>query len=143
MATRKRKVRKLRGSRTMGWGQVGQHRKSGGKGGHGNAGLHKHKWSWTVVYAPDHFGKEGFKPRGRVNKVKAWISVGKLDELYQSRGASGERDGLPVLDLSALGYEKLLGGGSVKGAYYVIVGSFTEGAKEKVEAAGGKISAGP
>ncbi len=142
MATRKRKVRKLRGSRTMGWGQVGQHRNSGGKGGHGMAGLHKHKWSWTVVYDPDHFGKEGFKPRGRANKVRSWVNVGGLDEIYQKHGGSVEKDGLPLINLSELGYEKLLGGGSVSRAYYVIVGSFTNGAKEKVEAAGGKISTG-
>ena len=33
MPTRLRKTRKLRGGRHMGWGQVGQHRASGHKGG--------------------------------------------------------------------------------------------------------------
>ena len=38
MPTRLRKVRKQRGSRTHGYGQIGQHRHSGKQGGHGNAG---------------------------------------------------------------------------------------------------------
>ncbi|MGA2874798.1 MAG: 50S ribosomal protein L15, partial [Nitrososphaerales archaeon] len=54
MASRLRKVRRLRGSRTHGWGQIGQHRRTGSKGGSGMAGLHKHKWSYTVKYMPDH-----------------------------------------------------------------------------------------
>jgi len=33
-----RKTRKMRGSRTHGYGQVGQHRKSGSRGGVGKAG---------------------------------------------------------------------------------------------------------
>ena len=42
MATRLRKTRKLRGGRHMGWGQVGQHRSFGHKGGLGRSGHLKH-----------------------------------------------------------------------------------------------------
>lgn len=66
MPHRKRKVRKKRGSRPHGYGRVGLHRGKGMRGGRGKAGLHKHKWSYTVIYAPDHFGKRGFKPPRRV-----------------------------------------------------------------------------
>ena len=48
MPTRLRKTRKLRGGRHMGWGQVGQHRASGHKGGLGRSGHLKHLWS-TVI----------------------------------------------------------------------------------------------
>ena len=57
----KRDVRKYRGSRTHGYGTVGQHRKGGQRGGKGKAGLHKGGWTWTVKYDPKHFGKYGFK----------------------------------------------------------------------------------
>ena len=140
MSTRKRKVRKLRGSRTMGWGQVGQHRKSGMKGGVGNAGLHKHKWSWTIVYAPDHFGKKGFHSINRLSKSRKWVNVGQLDEIYESQKEKKEINGMSLLDLSSMGYDKLLGRGRVSRAYFVVVGRFTAKAKEAVEAAGGKIS---
>ncbi|MEM3816270.1 MAG: 50S ribosomal protein L15, partial [Candidatus Bathyarchaeia archaeon] len=54
-----RKIRKKRGSRTCGYGRVGQHRKSGSKGER-RAGRHKHLWSWVLRYEPDYFGYKGF-----------------------------------------------------------------------------------
>ena len=58
MPTRLRKTRKLRGGRHMGWGQVGQHRASGHKGGLGRSGHMKHLWSTVIKEDPDHFGHE-------------------------------------------------------------------------------------
>lgn len=143
MPTRLRKHRRLRGSRTVGWGQVGQHRKAGGRGGRGRAGLHKHKWSWTVKYAPNHFGSPVFKPPGS-SKVARWLNVGQLDVLASKAGArtrSGKKE-KSTLDLKNLGYGKLLGGGLVKGAFRILVDTFTKSAKAKVEQAGGEIVTG-
>jgi large subunit ribosomal protein L15 len=133
MPTRLRKIRHLRGSRTHGYGQVGQHRHSGKQGGHGNAGLHKHKWSWLVKYDPDHFGRDPFKPP-RTIKIARWMNVGELDNL-----AKGVEEPI-TLDLSAMGVEKLLGSGNVHHAYIVKVSSFTHRAKLKIEKIGGKIT---
>ena len=49
MATRFRKSRRQRGTRYCGWGQIGQHRQSGSRGGVGQAGKHKHFWIRTVI----------------------------------------------------------------------------------------------
>ena len=139
MATRKRKSRKKRGTRTVGYGRVGQHRKHGDIGGRGKAGLHKHKWSWTVKYAPDHFGRRGFRPpMPSPAKAERWVNVSSLDILSEKFGGK-EKDGLKVIDLTKLGVEKLLGSGTVNGSYYVIVEQATKRAIEKVEEAGGKV----
>lgn len=135
MPTRLRKVRKQRGSRTHGYGQIGQHRHSGKQGGHGNAGLHKHKWSWLILNDPDHFGRDPFKPPSW-HKVSKWANVGELG----SFAGDGASKGGPVsIDLDARGVEKLLGAGDVTRAYIVKVSSYTERAKQKLEEAGGKI----
>lgn len=115
--------------RTHGYGQIGQHRHSGSRGGHGNAGLHKHKWSWLIINDPDHFGRDPFRPPGHV-KPSTWVNVGELGSL-----AMGRKE----LDLTELGFEKLLGSGAAGGPYIVKVGSFTKKAQAKIEAAGGKI----
>lgn len=133
MPTRLRKVRRLRGSRTHGYGQIGQHRHSGKQGGHGNAGLHKHKWSWMVVNDPNHFGRDAFRVPGS-REVSKWVNVGDLDGL----APAGSKGGVE-LNLTSMGVEKLLGSGVVKGAYNVRVDAFTERAKAKLEKAGGKI----
>jgi large subunit ribosomal protein L15 len=129
VATRTRKSRKYRGSRTHGYGQIGQHRHSGSRGGHGNAGLHKHKWSWLIKYDPDHFGRDPFRPRGYVRPIN-WANVGDLDTLASGRS----------VDLTSMGIKKLLGSGTVSGSYEVKVDSFTKRAQAKIEAAGGKIA---
>jgi len=133
MPTRLRKVRRLRGSRTHGYGQIGQHRHSGKQGGHGQAGLHKHKWSWLVQNDPDHFGRDPFRPPQYYDKAARWINVGDLD------GMSGKSKSPLTLDLTAMGVEKLLGSGTVAKAFLVKVDSFTKRAQSKIEAAGGKI----
>jgi len=96
------------------------------KGGAGRAGMLKHKWTWTVKYEPDHFGKEGFNPPKRSISEK-WINVGQLDELSADIGKGKSR--VKILDLAGMGYGKLLGQGDVKGSYRVIVGSFSESAQ--------------
>ena len=123
----------MRGSRTHGYGQVGQHRHSGQQGGHGNAGLHKHKWSWTIKYEPDHFGRDDFVPPG-YPKVERWVNVGDLDDF----GFPAGKDPLEV-DLTSMGVQKLLGSGNVGRAYNVKVPSFTKRAESKLQEAGGKI----
>jgi large subunit ribosomal protein L15 len=129
LPTRTRKARRYRGMRTHGYGQVGQHRHSGKQGGHGNAGLHKHKWSWLVINDPDHFGRDPFRPPGHIRPAR-WANVGQLDGLAK---------GVKSLDLSSMGIDKLLGSGEVGGAYEVKVDFFTKKAQAKIEAAGGKI----
>jgi len=131
---RKRKVRKRRGSRTYGWGQVGQHRAGGRKGGKGKAGRSKHKWTYTVKYTPDYFGKRGFhRP---VSQKEKTINVGELEELA-TRTATEEKG--KIIDLERLGYDKLLGAGKVNRAMNVEVKSCSKSAAKKIQEAGGKI----
>lgn len=123
----------MRGSRTHGYGQIGQHRHSGKQGGHGAAGLHKHKWSWLNVHEPDHYGRDSFKPPS-FHKPAKWANVGDLNMFVQEDGK-----GPLIVDLEAKGVEKLLGSGEVTRAFNVKVSSYTERAKKKLEEAGGKI----
>jgi large subunit ribosomal protein L15 len=140
MPHKKRKVRKKRGSRTHGYGQVGQHRGGGQRGGHGKVGFHKHKWTYTVKYDPDRFTKHGFIPHRR-KKVNA-INIGKLDEqisnLIDSKQAEKTKDGVKV-NLNFLGYDKLLGKGEVTHPLIVQIDSWSKSAAEKIEESGGKI----
>ncbi len=135
-----RKTRKKRGSRTHGYGRIGQHRGGGQRGGHGNVGYDKHKWTYTVKYDPDRFGKKGFKPR--VEKAVTTINVGELDEqiavLLEKKQAGKTKQGIRV-HLDRLGYNKLLGRGKVTHPLIIQVDAYSESAAKKIEEAGGKI----
>ena len=135
-----RKVRKMRGSRTHGYGVVGQHRKKGTKG-YRKVGRHKGGWTYTVKYEPDYFGKRGFTPKGMRQKVNA-INVGELEELIDKLSKEQKLEkkaGKVILDLEGLGYNKLLGMGKITQPILVKVGFCSETAVKKVEAVGGQI----
>jgi len=133
-----RKIRKKRGSRTHGWGRVGQHRAGGSRGGHGKAGFHKHKWTYMIKYEPDYFGKRGFtSPKSLKRKVNV-INVGTLDELAEKLSTEKKKDKL-FIDLKSLGYTKLLGTGKVTKPLIVKATSCSKSAAAKIKEAGGQI----
>ncbi|MEM5801960.1 MAG: uL15m family ribosomal protein [Candidatus Aenigmatarchaeota archaeon] len=124
----KRKWR--RGHRTY----HGSHKKwrgGGSRGGRGKAGMHKHKWSYTVKYEPEHFGKEGFKKPKEVSKKAAIINLEEIDKL-------AEKEKLKEIDLSQLGYEKVLGKGKLTQALTIKAKYFSKSAIKKIEQAGGR-----
>lgn len=141
---REKKSRKMRGSRTHGYGRVGQHRKAGSRGGRGAAGMHKHKWTWVVKYHPDWFGKHGFKnpnPAIVKDEIKA-INLKelseKIEELLRENKLKQENN-LILINLEELGYNKLLGEGSISKPVKIITPRATKTAVEKVKKAGGEV----
>jgi large subunit ribosomal protein L15 len=139
VATRRRRTRRLRGSRTHGWGRSGQHRGSGQQGGHGNAGWKRHKWSAVIRYGIQ-IREIGFKS---VNQHQSRIiNLGDLDtrlESLISQGYAKETNGRMEVDLAKAGYAKLLGTGGVRRPIRVIVNEYSEKAKEKISQSGGEI----
>ncbi len=140
MPHKNRKVRKKRGSRTHGYGQIGQHRSGGGRGGHGKAGYDKHKWTYVLKYDPTYWEKKGFVPAK--TKKAAIINVGELDDLaakLESEKKLEKKEKMIFLDLEDLGYDKLLGKGEITQPILVKVASYSEAASRKLEEAGGQI----
>ncbi len=123
-----RKIRKFRGTRTVGYGRIGQHRDSGSKGNR-KVGRHKHLWSKIVTTEPDYFGKHGFTSPQSKHRVESTINLHKLDQL-----ATGN-----TINLTALGYTKLLGTGKITKALTVEVPAASKSAAQKIEEAGGKL----
>jgi large subunit ribosomal protein L15 len=71
--------------------------------------------------------------------VSKWLNVRDVDGLMEHHGVVMENDTKPSLDLSSLGYDKLLGGGKIRGRVTLHIGRVSGTAKEKVEAAGGEV----
>jgi large subunit ribosomal protein L15 len=139
MPHKERKVRKQRGSRYMGWGQVGQHRKSGARGGKGRAGGRKHFWIRTVKYESERFKNKGFLPPSAKKPAPETINVGELEDLARKVLTEYGVKGGNELDLTALGIDKVLGRGSISVPLNIKVAEITSSAQEKIEEAGGSI----
>jgi large subunit ribosomal protein L15 len=128
MPHRLRKIRKFRGTRTIGYGRIGQHRDSGSKGNR-KVGRHKHLWSKVVTSEPNYFGKHGFTSPQSLHRKEKTINLHRLDQLAQ--GAE--------INLTELGYTKLLGSGKITKPLTIQVKTYSKSAAQKVQEAGGKI----
>jgi len=141
--TKLKKTRKRRGSRHMGWGQIGQHRKHGEKGGR-KVGRHKHLWSYVIRYEPDYFGKTGFKTP-KIAQGKAHpntINISQLDQLIDKQTRQKQitkKQGKPYIDLTSLGYHKLLSKGTLTKPALIKIEAYSETAAKKIQDAGGKL----
>ena len=135
-AKRRSKSSRHRGSHTHGWGSKKKHRGSGNKGGVGMAGTGKRAQSKK----PRHWsGKDGkyFGGKSRVashlkgySKRSIEINVGDLGPLAKKSQS---------INLTELGYSKLLGKGPVVGKLEVTVKRASPLAIKKIEEAGGKV----
>jgi len=140
---KRRKTRKYRGSRVHGFGRVGQHRKSGMRGGKGWAGKDKHLKSGLTEAERATIGSFGFKRPDKLRKPDKSINISKLEELIETLPEDTEgvefSDQTVNIDVTKFGYDKILGGGKITKVMNVKAYSFSEKAMEKIEAIGGKV----
>lgn len=141
MIRRKRKINKMRGSRSIGGGCTKKRRGAGNKGGKGQAGASKQHWTWTAKFDPDHYGKHGFKrPKkiiDEINPVNLSFLEEKSNELIKNGVASKEGDSI-VIDVTKLGYNKVLAKGIISKSFIIKSPNFSESAKFKIEEKGGE-----
>lgn len=130
-----RKIRKKRGSRTQGYGRIGQHRDTGSKG-YRKVGRHKHTWSYITTHEPDYFGKHGFTSPQSLKQKEKTLNLQKLEELSNATQTN-------EINLTNLGYTKLLGTGKVTKPLTIIIAACSKTAEEKIKQAGGKIVTAP
>ena len=115
---------------THGRGKKGG-RGAGLRGGKGNASLMKHRYMHMVKYMPDHLGSHGFKRPKHVIVEKNVINVGQIEEKFPNKAE---------INLDEEGYDKLLGGGTIKKGVRVTVKEASKKAIEKIKAANGEIT---
>ena len=128
------RTKKFRGLRTHGRG-IKAGRGAGKQGGRGNAGLHKYKSKSMLIYAPDHFGRHGFKRPSAIVARPMSLNVGELDAfvpVLESAGALTREGETYVADLAKAGVDRLLGGGSPGHPWKVYVAHASRHAREKV-----------
>ena len=129
----------MRGFRRHGWGRAGKHRGSGMRGGYGNAGLLKHKWTHTIKFNRDTIGKKGFICPTSREKFTI-INLKQLDEIGSHIGLKDDQK--IFIDLSKLGFNKLLSQGKVINKLKIKTSSSSQNAIDKIKQAGGEVIVG-
>ncbi|MCB9362437.1 uL15 family ribosomal protein [Candidatus Woesearchaeota archaeon] len=143
VATRSPKNKKFRGSKTHGWGSMKKHRGAGSRGGRGNAGTGKkgNAKEPSMWRSGMKLGKFGFK-LGRPAAINNPISIKNLElslpQLVADKTATKDGDSYTV-DLTKLGYTKLVGTGKATLKIKVTAPAATASAIEKIKNAGGDV----
>ena len=149
----KSKKQKKRGTRTIGYGRVGQHRKTGQRVGRGKTTqLKKSMKSYYLKQKklgfpdPDwRLGKKGFKRPQDINRIYQVNTLnvkdldGKIDSFTEQNKATKSGTTYTV-NLNDLNIQKILGRGEINKKVNVTVNKASERAVEKIEAAGGKVN---
>lgn len=130
------RTKKLRG------GHYGRGMKSGrGKGkrgGHGMAGLNKHKFVWLLKNDPKHYGVHGFTSHHPgVGDVPLTLSELSTRLEYLKEKGFAKMDGeILTINLTEAGFTKLLGSGDFREKSKIIVEKATEKALNKLSPLG-------
>jgi large subunit ribosomal protein L15 len=136
---KKKKVRKQRGSRTYGYGRIsGGHRKGGSRGGKGNAGIKGHHRIGRISDVIKR--QKGFNVPN-THSTDSSINVGSIDtqlDLLLAKKIAKKQGSVFEIDVTELGYSKVMGKGLVSHPFHLYAEKFTPKAQEKIKAAGGK-----
>jgi len=145
MIRRKSKSTKKRGSRTCGWGTGKKHRGKGSRGGCGHGGIGKRGGQKVTFYKAQGIvtvGKVGFKNKRERPAVNA-ISIKNLEQhldAWVAKKLADKKGEVYHVDLSKVGYDKIISGGQVTKKMEITCGAIAASAKESIESAGGKVN---
>ena len=139
----RKKTSRHRGSWTHSHGEKKKRRGAGSRGGRGNAGSGKRGDAKKPSYwkIKKFVGKHGFT--NATAKDVSTISISQLNTNIEKLVVSGNaiKNGeMYKITLSDIGVQKLLGTGSPKYAFEIVVASATQGAIKKIESAKGSVS---
>ena len=142
--TRKKNTR-MRGSVTHGYGSMKKHRGAGSRGGRGNAGSGKRgdakKPTFRAILGRElgRFGFSNATSRIKINPVNIYYLENSFDQL-KAKGYIKDNKGIFKIDLSKLGFNKLLATGKPSRSYEITVDFASVSAIEKIKSAGGKVN---
>jgi large subunit ribosomal protein L15 len=141
MRFKRSKFSRERGNSSHGWGAKKKHRGGGHRGGRGMAGSGKRAdQKKTMIWHFDYFGKYGFISKGK--KKENAISILAIENMCDSMVKKGDaelKNGIYVIDLGKLGYDKLLSKGKAARKFKLTIAKATEGAAEKIKSCGGEV----
>jgi large subunit ribosomal protein L15 len=140
----KKRIKRIRGTRTCGGGSAKKRRGKGSRGGVGHAGAYAHHFVWSLKRGIIK-GQHASNPHPYGHSDDKAVNVGELeemlDELIVAGKAEEKGDGF-YLDVQELGIQKILGKGNVTKKLLLKVNKISKTAQEKIERVGGSVELG-
>jgi len=139
LKNKQKKSKKMRAQTTHGWGAKKKHRGSGNRGGVGMAGTGKRadqkKPSILKKYGHSYYGKKGFTS---IHLKQKAINLFYIDT-HAEQLTKNKENNIYIVDITKLGYHKLLGSGIVTKKLKIICDAASKNAIAKVSALGGEV----
>ena len=137
----KKRIKRIRGTRTCGGGSHKKRRGKGSKGGVGKAGAYDvhvvRSLKMGIVK-----GKHGSGQHQRSRKTEKAMNIGELEEMLGElleQGKAKEEGDAIYLDAHELGVQRLLGKGKVTKKLMLKADKVSKTAREKIEGVGGMV----
>jgi len=137
----KKRIKRIRGTRTCGGGSAKKRRGKGSKGGSGHAGAYAHHVVWSLKRGIRKGKNKSQLPTYNRSDDKA-VNVGDLEEILEElieRGKAEEKGDGIYLDVNELGIQKILGKGEVTKKLMLKANKISKTAQEKIERVGGSV----
>ncbi|MEA1957996.1 MAG: uL15m family ribosomal protein [Euryarchaeota archaeon] len=144
----KKRVKRIRGTRTCGGGSSKKRRGKGSKGGSGNAGAYGHHFVRSLKMGIRK-GKNKSQlplPSRTAKRFDTVMNVGDLDNIVEEQMKTGKvkaddtGTGTGIyFDATQLGIDKILGKGNVTRKLTLKANKISTLAREKIESAGGAV----
>jgi large subunit ribosomal protein L15 len=137
----KRRIKRIRGTRTCGGGSHKKRRGKGSRGGIGHAGAYDHHVVWSLQRGIVK-GKNASSPYSYARSEDNTMNVGELEEMLEEllkAGKAEERGDGIYLDVDELGIQKVLGKGNITKKLALKTKKISKTAQEKIERAGGTV----
>jgi large subunit ribosomal protein L15 len=137
---KRKKNTRERGDTTHGWGAKKKHRGAGNRGGRGNANSGKRADARKPSFQKmdQWFGKYGFKMKGQIEDIRIinFMNINDNIDKWVSEGKAKFENGVYIVDLGTLGFNKLLSRGTPSRKYKITVKYATSKALENIKSNG-------
>ncbi|MEA2074590.1 MAG: uL15 family ribosomal protein [Euryarchaeota archaeon] len=137
----KKRIKRIRGTRTCGGGSAKKRRGKGSRGGVGHAGAYGHHFVWSL--------ERGIRKGNNKSQLPSYnrsddttVNVGDLEEMLEEligEGKAEEKGDGIYLDANELGIQKILGKGKVTKKLMLKANKISKTAREKIERVGGSV----
>lgn len=137
----KKRIKRIRGTRTCGGGSAKKRRGKGSRGGVGHAGAHSHHVVWSLKRGIVKGVHPTFTHHYGCSDEKA-VNIGDLKEMLEAlleEGKAEEKGDGIYIDVDGLGIQKILGKGKVTKKLMLKANKISKTAQEKIERVGGSI----
>ena len=137
----KKRIKRIRGTRTCGGGSHKKRRGKGSRGGVGHAGAYDHHVVWSLKRGIIK-GRHPSNPHFYGRSDEKAVNVGELEEMLPElvvTGKAEEKDGGIYFAAQELGIQKVLGKGNVTKKLMLKVNKISKTAQEKIERVGGSV----